>query len=404
MISRKKILYIQKPPGGGSLIALYELIRVLNKTKYEPIILCYEQNEYTQILETLEAKVIFFSKPLKLNSKKKNLPQKTKQITKLAYKFKKFFVDDVTFAKRIKQVIIEQKIDLIHHNCDFPFIRQGLLANTLKLPQVCHYRSLQPYQKFTFDWMIDKWLVRKVDYHICISNAVQMHFAKYLNIPVSNTTVLRDIIDVEKFRKKMPDKMLMKRLNLSEEDIIVTSIGRILPWKGQHVFIEAFSEVAKKKPHVKALIVGPHEDGLGNYDYYVSLKQQAVELGLEDRILFTGNRDDIPELIAISHCIVHSSISPEPQGLVIVEALFCNTPVVVSDSGGSAELIVNNEGGMKFISGNASSMASAICGVLDNQIWFAKMQEKPKILQDFIPEKQIEVIENIYDELLFSKN
>ena len=170
-------------------------------------------------------------------------------------------------------------------------------------------------------------------------------------------------------------------------------------------------QVVKKKSAAKALIVGPYDEGLGNYDYYLNLKKRVTELGLEDKIVFTGNRDDIAELIAISDCIVHSSISPEPQGLVIVEALFCNISVVVSDSGGSAELIVNNEGGMKYISGNASSMASAICILLENgklnlpvgrQEW--QVEKRPKILQDFIPEKQIMVIENIYDQLLGSKN
>ena len=232
------------------------MIRVLDKTKYEPIILCYEQNEYTQVLENLEVKIIFFTKAIKSLPKEKSTLPKTKSTAKIAYKIKRFFVDDFKMAKRIRQVITENKIDLVHHNCDFPFIRQGLLANNLKLPQVCHYRSLQPYQKFTFEWFIDRWLSRKIDYHICISNAVQKHFIKYLNIPVSNTTVLRDIIDIAKFKEKAPDKELVKSLNLSDGDIVITSIGRLLPWKGQHIFIEAFAEVIKKNLLLKPLLLG----------------------------------------------------------------------------------------------------------------------------------------------------
>lgn len=380
------------------------MIRVLDKTKFEPIILCYEQNEFTQVLENLEAKVIFFTKAIKTWPKEKSGIQKKKPVSKIAYKMKRFFIDDFKMAKRIRLIISENKIDLIHHNCDFPFIRQGLLANNIKLPQVCHYRSLQPYTKFTFEWFIDKWLSKKIDHHICISNAVQKHFIENLNIPRSQSTVLRDIIDVEKFKERTPDMELKKSFHLSEDAIVITSIGRILPWKGQHIFIEAFAEVIKNYPTAKALIVGPFDKGLGNYDYYLELKNRVAELSLEDKFIFTGNRDDIAELIAISDCIVHSSISPEPQGLVIVEALFCNIPVVVSDAGGSAELIVNNEGGMKFISGNATSMALAICTLMAKANSDTSNIKKPRILEDFVPENQIKVIENIYNELLFSKN
>ncbi len=397
---RKKILYIQKPAGGGSLIALYEMVRVLDKNRFEPIIFCYEQNEYTEMLSALNVKVIYLIKKDKKVSSTISSSVKKIGNPKLAQRLKRFFIDDFRMAKKLREVIIGNGIDLIHHNCDFPYIRQGILANNMRLPQVCHYRSLQPYTKPSFDCFIDRRLAKKIDSHVYISHAVKNHFNYHLGIPTKNEVVIRDIIDSSKFKKILKDASTLTKFGLTDKHIVVTCIGRILPWKGQHVFIDAVSKFIKQFPNLKALIVGPYGKGVGSEDYYQQLKQQTADYNLDEVIIFTGNQKDIPSILSISDCLVHSSVTAEPQGLVIVEALFCGVPVVVTDSGGAAELIIKNEGGLKVSPGDSDAMAIAICSILNNKSTYIDEYKAPTILNEFESQMQIQQIEGIYEKLL----
>lgn len=397
---RKKILYIQKPAGGGSLVALYEMVQVLDQNRYEPIIFCYEQNEFTEILSDLKVKVIYWVNAKKSKSNTVSTLKRKIGKPKLLQRLKRFFIDDFRMAKKLREIIIENKIDLIHHNCDFPYIRQGILANNMRLPQVCHYRSLQPYTKGSLDCIIDKWLSKKIDSHIYISHAVKDHFKYYLGTASKNEIVIRDIIDTTKFKRIPKSNEALNKFSLNEYHTIVTCIGRIMPWKGQHVFIDALSKVVEQFPNVKALIVGPYGKGVGSEDYYQQLIAKTASLNLQEAIIFTGNQKDIPSILSLTDCLVHSSVSPEPQGLVIVEAMFCGVPVVVTDSGGAAELIVNNEGGLKVSPGDSDAMASAICSILKNKKSYIDDSKQPSILNEFETKKQIQQIEEIYEKLL----
>ena len=114
MKKRPKILYIQKPPGGGSVVALYDMVKILDKEKFEPIILSYEMNRYTRVFNELGVKTIF------LNVKKKTgngVAAKQKMPLRIFAPFRKLkrlIIDDRRKSRQIAAIIKENKIDLIH--------------------------------------------------------------------------------------------------------------------------------------------------------------------------------------------------------------------------------------------------------------------------------------------------
>ncbi|ACB94491.1 glycosyltransferase family 4 protein [Beijerinckia indica] len=114
---------------------------------------------------------------------------------------------------------------------------------------------------------------------------------------------------------------------------LVGLFGRITPWKGQHVLIEALTRL----PDVHALIVG---DALFGEDAYRQELQTLVAThGLTDRVHWLGFRQDIPLLMRTVDMIVHCSTAPEPYGLVIVEGMLACRPVIAADGGASRELL-----------------------------------------------------------------
>ena len=404
MSKKPKILYIQKPPGGGSVVALYDMVKVLDKQKFEPVILCHEWSKYTQVFTELGVKTIFLNGKKKYGNGAAAKHTQPYRIFAPFRKLKRLIIDDRRKSRQIASIIKENKIDLIHHNNDINESRQAILANRkYRLPQVCHYRSLKPYQKDPINHSIDYFMAKNVNHHIFISHAVSKHFTKNLKIKEHKGSVIRDIIDVKKFKPQVRNVAIQQELGLQDADIVISNIGRISRWKGQHVFIKAMAEVVKEYPSVKALVVGPSEPGVGDPNYFNELQKLTENLQLNHHIIFTGNREDIPSILSVTDIVVHSSIEPEPQGLVIVEALFYGKPVIVSDDGGSAELIVNNQGGLKVPPGNPAELAKAMFQLIKCHLKEAvsvNTTNRPLILSEFNPLRQIKNIEQIYTSLL----
>ncbi len=131
---------------------------------------------------------------------------------------------------------------------------------------------------------------------------------------------------------------LRRNLSLSPEQFVIGHFSRLSPWKGQHVLIDAITQISSEtRSRIVILLVGSAL--FGEDDYVQQLHSQVNAAGLGDRVQFLGFRSDIPQLMSACNLVVHSSTSPEPFGRVIVEAMFCGTPVVASQAGGAVELI-----------------------------------------------------------------
>ena len=133
--------------------------------------------------------------------------------------------------------------------------------------------------------------------------------------------------------------LLRRQLGLPQPGL-VGLFGRLSPWKGQHVLIEALPRLTG----VHALIVG---DALfGEDDYKRTVMQRAEALGVSDRVHWLGFRDDIPQLMRAVDLVLHTSTAPEPFGRVIVEAMLARRPVLATEMGATAELLGAGHNGL----------------------------------------------------------
>ena len=110
-------------------------------------------------------------------------------------------------------------------------------------------------------------------------------------------------------------------------------VGRIAPWKGQHVFIEAFAR-AFPDGDEQAVVVGAPLFGVEDHRYMDRLGELARSLGLTERVQFTGFVHDVGAELASLDVLVHASVVPEPFGQVVVEGMAAGVPVIAADDGG----------------------------------------------------------------------
>jgi glycosyltransferase involved in cell wall biosynthesis len=137
---------------------------------------------------------------------------------------------------------------------------------------------------------------------------------------------------------------------------LVGLFGRIAPWKGQRVLIEALALL----PGVRALIVGAPLFGAAEEE--ASLKDLARRRGVADRVDFLGHRGDAPLLMRAVDLVLHCSIAPEPFGRVIVEAIMAGTPVLAADGGASREILGEMEDWL-VRPGDARALADKAAGM-----------------------------------------
>jgi glycosyltransferase involved in cell wall biosynthesis len=135
-------------------------------------------------------------------------------------------------------------------------------------------------------------------------------------------------------------------------------VGRLAPWKGQDVFLRAFAIVAAARPELNARIIGAAL--FGEDDYAGSLRDLARDLGIGDRVIFTGFVADVARELSGLDILVHSSVVPEPFGQVVVEGLAAGVPVVASNSGGPAETITDEHDGLLVPPADEQALAGAL--------------------------------------------
>lgn len=139
-------------------------------------------------------------------------------------------------------------------------------------------------------------------------------------------------------------------------------IGRISPWKGQHVFLRAAAQVSRKFPNARFYIVGSALFGEAEYDRQV--RSLTESLGITSVVTFTGFRSDVPNVIADMDLIVHASTTGEPFGQVIIEGMAAGKPVIATNGGGVPEIVEDGKTGILVPMGDAEAMAEAISRIV----------------------------------------
>ena len=128
-----------------------------------------------------------------------------------------------------------------------------------------------------------------------------------------------------------------RELGTPPESVVILQASRLEDWKGQRVHIEALSRLRDVPDWEAWLAGGPQRDG--EAAFLAELRDITARLGIGHRVRFLGQRSDVPRLMRAADIYCQPNTSPEPFGVVFVEALFAGLPVVTSDFGGGAEII-----------------------------------------------------------------
>jgi glycosyltransferase involved in cell wall biosynthesis len=154
-------------------------------------------------------------------------------------------------------------------------------------------------------------------------------------------------------------------LGLDTSDFAVGIAGRLQPWKGQDVVLRAAASLIHARPRARLFVIGGALFGLDG-DYEGTLRRLAAELGIADRTVFTGHREDVGDCLAGLDVAVHASVEPEAFGLVLVEAMAARTALVAADAGAAREIVTHGTDGLLVPPGDPEALAVALLALCDD--------------------------------------
>lgn len=172
-----------------------------------------------------------------------------------------------------------------------------------------------------------------------------------------------DFNQIEERTKNLQEIEALKEKLLSNNKFIVGLFGRVTPWKGQDVFLEAISQL----PNAHGVIVG--DAFFGQENYQKQLEDLVQKLNIHSSVTFTGHSNQVPEWMAACDIVVHCSTAPEPFGLVIVEGMAAQKPVIASDGGGAQEIVLDQVTGQLTPMKDVNALAAAINRYIENPAW-----------------------------------
>lgn len=205
-------------------------------------------------------------------------------------------------------------------------------------------------------------------------------------------------LEMEKYAQLNIDKRKIREsFAIKPDEKVVGMIGRLEPVKGPEYFIEAAKFVAEVFPKARFILAG--EGSLRK-----KLEKQIKSLGLSDKFIFAGWREDIPEILSILDLLVLPSLN-EGVGIVLIEAQGLGVPIVASRVGGIPEIVRENETGILVSAGDAASLSAAINDLLAHeQKRLAMGQEAMRWVKDkFKAQDMVDEISELYEELITLK-
>ena len=281
----------------------------------------------------------------------------------------------------ISNYIDKHHIDLLYTSTSV-IISGALAAKKSGIPSISHIHEIPTANKSyeIFIGLFVRYFSKKV---IVVSNSVAKHWQPYLK----KNQLLKVYNGIIFPLTKTPDTTKKK----IDQDIIVTSIGRLVPGKGHKYFIEAAKELLILNNQYQFLIVGDTFPGYESYEE--ELKTLVIENDLHEKIHFLGYRTDIEAILAKSDLLFHSSITPDSLPTVLFEAIKMKVPLAATELAGAVEILDNGNCGLLLPLNNAKKTAELINDYIKDE----------KLMMSNI-EKAIEYTDQHFSPTQFEKN
>ncbi|HEX4266678.1 MAG TPA: glycosyltransferase [Steroidobacteraceae bacterium] len=206
---------------------------------------------------------------------------------------------------------------------------------------------------------LESWLSSFPDLIICNSDAARSD-ALARGFPNDRMVVIPNGIDTDRFRGSSAARSELRAIwGVSANESLIGIVARLDPMKGHSVFLTAAREVARLHQQARFAIIGGGR-------LLPELTRQAAQLGLQERLIWAGERNDVPAVLSALDLSISASLFGEGFSNALAESMACGVPCVASNVGDAGRIL--GDCGWLVPSGDAAALARGICGALESRM------------------------------------
>jgi len=300
-------------------------------------------------------------------------------------------------------LIRRNRYDIVHtHNSKAGFIGR-LAAKIAGTPVIVHTIHGFAFHDFEKPWrrslfiFLERMAAGWADSLIVISNPLRDWGLRLKIGKAEQYTAIYSGIDITAFQKSFDIAAVKAEFKISAGDKVVGMTAKLWPGKGHDNALAAAKEVLSKIAGVSFVFVG---DG----ELRSHLEQAAKKLGLEDKVIFTGFRDDIARLTAAFDIAILPSHF-EGMGRSILEAMACAKPIIASRVGGIPDLVDDGINGILIPPNDSRALAQNLIKLLNDESMRRKLgaAAKEKVSVRYDVNTMVEQISRVYADLIRQK-
>lgn len=298
------------------------------------------------------------------------------------------------YALRVRAIAQLEEFDLIHAHDWTTFPAAVAAKHASGKPMIVHVHITQfdmvggsgGVNQMAYD--IERYGMHEADVVLCVSELIKQRCIHQYGVPEHKIRVLHNAAT------PMNANMDVPSIKINEHDKIVLFAGRMTLQKGPDYFVKAARMVVDKDPNVKFVMAGTG-------DMLHRMIELSAELGMAEKFIFPGfyTRDQAEKLFAMADVFVMPSVS-EPFGIVPLEAMQKNTPVIVSRQSGVAEILRN---ALKVDFWDTRDIANKILAVLKYRELSDHLNEHGTMeVQQLTWDRYAERLEHLYGDLMIT--
>jgi glycosyltransferase involved in cell wall biosynthesis len=278
-----------------------------------------------------------------------------------------------------------------------------LAATSIGVPAVVHTVHGAPFHSFqnkasrtVFRWC-ESYAATKCHALVSVADAMTDQLVKAGVAPREKFTTIYSGMDVQPFLGADRHRDACRgQFGFEPDDVVIGKIARLFHLKGHEYLIEAASEVVRRCPQVRFLLVG---DGV----LRDQLEERIRQLGLSQHFRFTGlvRPQEIPRLLGAMDILVHCSLR-EGLARALPQALIAGKPVVSYDVDGAREVVIDGETGCLLPPQSIEPLTEALCNLADNREQRRQLGEcgQRRFTEQFRHESMTASLRRLYEDLL----
>lgn len=304
---------------------------------------------------------------------------------------------DLRLALRLKRILAQQRIDLVHAHQYTPFFYAAAARMLGVHPPILftehgrHYPDSRKRRRI----LANRLLLRTHDRVTAVGAFIKQALCANEGLSADRIEVAYNGVDAASWSAAPNSRERMRRsLGLSPTTPVVLQVARFAPVKDHATSLCAFAMVADQQPNAVLLLVG---DG----PQQAPMRQLADQLGLSSRVRFLGVRNDVAELMSASDVFVLSSLS-EGVSVTLLEAMSARLPICATDVGGNGEVVIDQQTGLLSPRRDSAALATNILQLLDqpNLRWRLSTAGFARVLQVFSQQRMHTRYAELYDAML----